>query len=459
MSKKPSRIKIRDIPGGNLSLTLLVENNPRIESFYTLNLLTWLGLETVPRKKTLEAMGLLDTEGAKFKLIIVRSVIDKEDTAGLIIELLKKKNLNIPVIIVGPSRQMEGAFAQIQNSMQLKPLIQASAKALGITAKEMVEKVVPDFFPIPIVFFMQLKRSVCNVYIQGLSDPNKYDLHFEKNKDWEETFIKDIIKQGIGTLYVDKMDRLEFVNNLTSEYMTVLKDSDLSEDEKITVTEKGVELLSKKLRTIGITEETIVLAKKSIDSMKKNVKATPKLSLLLQRMLKNQSGYLFKHTQLVTYVALHIVKHIDWGNAEQEEKMGFIAFFHDIALETDAQAQIHSTLELKKANLSLPERMVVEKHAQVAAELVHKYPHSPMGSDQIIRQHHGMLNGVGFSEHYGGNISPAAIVFIVAEEFTRIILRREGQELNQKEMMQELKAEFPTGRFQKVLALIETLTL
>lgn len=442
-----------------MSLTLLVENNPKVEGFYKLNLLTWLGLETVSRKKPLEAMGLIDSEGAKFKLIIIRSVIDKEDAAGPIIDLVKKKNLNVPVIIVGQSKRIEGAFAQVQNSMQMKSLIQSAAKALGITAKEMVEKFVPDFYPIPINFFMQLKRSVCDVFVPDMANPNKYTLLIHKLQDYNEDLLNNTIKQGNTSLYIDKMDRLEFVNNLTAEYMSVLKEDELSDDEKFTVTEKGVELLSRNLRTIGITEETVQLAKKSIEAIKKNVKGSPKLSHLLQRMQKNQSSYLFKHTQLVTYVALHIVKNIDWGNAEQEEKMGFIAFFHDIALENDAQAQIHSALELKKANLPMPERTIVEKHAQLAAELISKYPHSPMGADQIIRQHHGMLNGIGFSEHYGGNISPAAIVFIVAEEFTRIILKREGTELNQIEMIQELKSEFTTSRFQKVVALVETITL
>lgn len=441
-----------------MSLTLLVENNSKIESFYVLNLFTWLGLATTPCKKLNEALDILEKDAHKYKLIIVRSVIEREEAARMIIECLKQKNLNIPVVVIGPSKPVEGSFAHVANSMQLKPLIQASAKALGITAKEMVEKVVPDYFPIPIIFFKHLKRSVCPVYVQDLLDPKKFVLKIETLKDYDESFITDMIRLGVTTLYVAKLDRLNFANNLTAEFMSVLKDTDISEDEHMTTTEKGIELLSKKLLTIGVNEETVGLAKKSMDALKKNVKTNPKLSKLLERMLKNQSGFLFKHTQLVTFISLHIIKNIDWGNADQEEKMGFIAFFHDIALENDFQAQIHSTVDLKKANLPITERLTVEKHAQVAAELVHKFPHAPMGADQIIRQHHGVLNGVGFSEHYGGNISPAAIVFIVAEEFTRILLRSEGQELNHKEMMKSMKAEFPTSRFQKVLELLESIT-
>jgi hypothetical protein len=133
-------------------------------------------------------------------------------------------------------------------------------------------------------------------------------------------------------------------------------------------------------------------------------------------------------------------------------------------LENDKQAQIKSKDELRRAEFDTREKNLVEKHAQLAAELVHKYPHAPMGADQIIRQHHGVLNGAGFSDHFGANLSPMAIVFIIAEEFTRIIIQSEAallnghQSLNSRVMIQELKTTFPTARFQKIIDLLETIT-
>jgi HD-GYP domain-containing protein (c-di-GMP phosphodiesterase class II) len=207
-----------------------------------------------------------------------------------------------------------------------------------------------------------------------------------------------------------------------------------------------------------VNEETIKLANKNIDNMKRVVKSNPKMAKLLERLLSNRSSYLYKHTQILTYVSLHIIRNIDWGNPEQEDKISFIAFFHDIVLENDRQAQIKSTKELKTAEFDTPEKLLVERHAQMAADFVAKFPHAPMGADQIIRQHHGTLNGIGFSEHFGNNVSPISIVFIVAEEFTRIILKRETGPFDRNEMLRELKEEFPTSRFQKVIELLNTIT-
>ena len=237
-----------------------------------------------------------------------------------------------------------------------------------------------------------------------------------------------------------------------------LEDKDLNPDEQIQAGASNHELISKKLMSIGINEETIAMAKKSMDALAGNVKKYPKLGSLLQRMLANKAGYLYRHTQIVTYVSLHIVRNIDWGTPEQEDKISFICFFHDIALESDKQAQIKSKDELRRAEFDTREKNLVEKHAQLAAELVHKYPHAPMGADQIIRQHHGVLNGVGYSDHFGANLSPMAIVFIIAEEFTRIIVQSENGPFNGREMIRELKTTFPTARFQKIIDLLETIT-
>jgi len=440
-----------------LKLTLLVENNPKIESFYKLNLFTWLGLETSCVKSGALALEHLTSHSDSVNLIIVRCRIGKEEAAQVIIDFLKLKSLEIPVIVIGPGEVPD--VTCVANSLDLKLLIKKAAVALNITAKDMSNKVVADYFPIPIGYFNSIKRSVCSVYIQDTQMPQLYNLKIDKLKDFDANLISGLIQEGVNCLYVDKMDRLDFVNNVTSELISDLKAEEISEDELITAVDKSVELLSKKLLTIGITEETIALSKKNIAIITANARKSTKLSKLLDRLLSNKTSYLYKHTQILTYVGIHIVHNIDWGNADQEEKISFIAFFHDIVLENDLQCQISSMNELKKSKLSEAEKTLVEKHAQLAAEYVAKFPHAPMGSDQIIRQHHGQLHGLGFSDHYGANISPMAMVFIVAEEFTKIILKQESGKMNREEMLRELREEFTTSRFLKIVDKLETLIL
>jgi hypothetical protein len=214
-----------------LSLTLLVENNPRIESCYMLNLSTWLGLEIVPKKKAEFAIKLLETDASKIKLIICRVQIEKEESGKAIIEYLYSKGIKIPVILIGPGKIVPGCIAHVPNSLLLKDLIQNSAKALNITAKDMSTKVVPEHFPIPITYFKVIKRSICNVYSQNLDNPKQYDLRINKLTEFTEADIQPMIQEGVTHLYVNKLDRLEFVNNVTSELITLLEGTDLSPSE------------------------------------------------------------------------------------------------------------------------------------------------------------------------------------------------------------------------------------
>lgn len=438
-----------------MSLTLLVEDNPKIHSVYTLNLTTWIGAHVTVKKSCLEALELLKSaEGKDYGLVIARFKSSFPEGQRELIAYLKN-SVKIPIIEIGPETIFEGPEAYIPNSLELKLLIKSAAKALNITAKEMSEKVVPDFFPIPIAYFMVIKRSVCTVFKaegDNYLELSKHDLDFPPD------LIPGLAKAGVKHLYVDKLDRLSFVNYVTSELMSLLSSEEVSPSEHLTASEKSMELLTKKLQTIGVNEETIKLAQKNMEVMKQNIRSSPKLSNLFEKLLSNKTSYRFKHTQILTFIGLHIVKNIEWGNQEQEDKMSFIAYFHDIALNTDEEAMIHSNLDLKKSPLNHNSKVLVEKHAQIAAELVAKYPHAPMGADQLIRQHHGTLNGIGFSEHFGSNISPMAVVFIVAEEFTRIVLRSESLPLNREAMIKELKEIFPTARFQKIIDLIQKIT-
>jgi HD-GYP domain-containing protein (c-di-GMP phosphodiesterase class II) len=429
-----------------MALTLLVENNPKMIEIYLINLATYVGLEVVVAKTKSEAHAILASR--KLDLIISRAKLGSEDVALELADTLTSKAIATPLFIIGHGLYPAIAHGTLPNGLDLRGVIKGAASALGITAQQMVEKKVEDDFPVPARYFAWITYPVCNLFLKDESGTQQLLCAALEKLAPEHWKNRDLI-------YVSKLDRLRIVNQITAELVGHLEDKELNPDEAIQAGGSNYGLLSQKLVSLGMNEETIALAQKCMVSLRRNVKTYPKLGQLLQRMLSNQAGYLYRHTQIVTYISLHIVRNIDWGTPEQEDKIAFISFFHDIALETDAQAQIQTKEQLRTCGLATREKALVDKHAQVAAELVHKYPHAPMGADQIIRQHHGMLNGIGFSDHFGANLSPMAIVFVLAEEFTRLILNKEQGPLNAKELTRELRETFPTSRFQKIIDLLE----
>lgn len=438
-----------------MPLTLLVENNAKIAEIYQLNLALYAGLEIVVTHSAQGALDLLKKQN--FPLIIARARIGKEDVASILTSSLQEQEIDIPVLVIGEGVfPKKGASGPIKGSLNLKSVIKGAAQALGITAIDMANKEVEEYFPLSARYFEWISHPCCTVY--GKSSIHFNEI-FETNKPIERKKFTELCRESAGIFYVKKLDRLKIVDQITAELMAGLDEKDLNPDEQVQAAENNLQLLSQKLLSLGITEETIMLAQKGIKGMITNSKKYPKLGPLLRRMLANESGYLYRHTQIVTYISLHIVRNIDWGTPEQEEKIAFISFFHDIALENEEQAKIKSKEELRTAQFDTKTRDLVEKHAQLAAEIVHKYPHAPMGADQIIRQHHGVLNGLGFSDHFGANLSPMALVFLIAEEYTRIILNNEGSALESKALIRELRDVFPGHRLGKIIDLVESISL
>lgn len=438
-----------------MKLTLLVENNKDLEDFYAINLQTWVGAKIIAKKEAKFCLSAFD-ENPDIACVITKARNGLEKSAEALYEYLKNSGKTIPLIVIGKSTIEDENVIHLPSGLDIKPLVQNVAKALEVTAQDMVKLQVPQYFPIPINYFLSLKRTITDVFEDD--GAGSYSKKLSEYEEFDVEFVKDYIKRGVANLYVLKNDRLRFVTNVTQELVSKIDIEDLNDNEQIAAAEMGNQLLGQKLAKIGITEETTKLANKQIKMMANNARKYPKMGKLLARLMSNKAGYVFKHGQILTYICSHMMEHIDWGNAEQKKKISFVAFFHDIMLQNDEQAMIHTEAQLKSSNLDPKARELVSKHAQLAAELIQKYPHAPMGADQIIRQHHGITHGIGFSETYGGNLSPMTIVFIIAEEVTDQIIRA-GKDLNYDALINRMREKYPTQRFQKIIDILEKLSI
>lgn len=442
-----------------MKTTLLVENNSELENFLALNLLMWVGVDIVVTKSAKFAIEYLNDNPGKVELIVSKSNIISERTIEALMQFTQDSNLDIPIICLGQTKvDLAKNIIKIESALDIKPIIQAAAKSLGVTAQDMVQLNVPEYFAIPIQFFYYITAPITDVYKQDIDDTDQYNLLISEYNDFSSQDIRDLTAKGMTHLYIKKNQRLKFVTNINQEIASKLSHKDLNDNEKVVALEMSQTLLQEKIQRTGITQETITLANKNIKSMSKLAKSSPSLLRLLKRMMKNKSSYQFKHSQLLMYVGAHLMSNLDWGNEEQIQKFQFIAFFHDIALENDEQAKIHSEEHLRNSNLEPLKKELVKNHAQIAATLISTYPKAPMGSEMIIKQHHGISHGVGFSEHYGANLSPITIVFVLAEDFVDNIIST-GDSFDIDKKISEMREKFPTQRFQKIINVLDSIVL
>lgn len=438
-----------------MARVILIEPNSKIEQVYRLNLEVYVGLEVRVFKNVKDAIAYIQTQ--KFDLVISRNTVHAKLVAQLIKDELTKKNSSIPMIVYGDGEHPKDIYHSIPGALDLKSIVKKSAESLGITAQSMANKKVDNFFGIPIPYYEYIDMPTCDIY---LKEPDQtYSLLFAQDHPIHKEKIQEFLSDAVPALYIERDQRLKIVSQITAEMMALLEHEELDPNEQIQALESNIELVNRKLLKLGINEETIRQIDKNIENLQKVAKQNPKLSVLLSRLLNNQSSFMYLHTQMMTYVACHILQNIDWGNKEQEDKVCFISYFHDIALENDVQAKIHSNDELKLSRLSSREKTLVEKHAQISAEIISKYPHAPMGADQIIKQHHGSLNGLGFLDNFSAQLSPMAMVIIVAEEFTHQLLAQDDTMLDKAKIIVHIKNKFKSTRFKKIIDLVDSILI
>ena len=419
----PECEKMRD--NNTMSLTLLVEKKSKLTDLHAVNLHIYVGTEIIHKETLDEAMEVVKVV-PNVDLIVVEST--KEDQAATkLSEKLSAAGKKISMIVIGEGDPMPGDVRFVSMSTDIRSLVRNAAEILGITAKDMASKVVPEYFPIPINHFKNISTPMCDVYAK-LEDG--YKIVCPAKGSMAMKTVDQLVGNGATHLFVPQQFRLKVVNQASDQLIADLENKNASVDQKMDAISRGMSFVHEEILIKGFSDTTRNLAAKCIKGIESTVRDNKPLSRLLTNLLSKTYSYQYKHCQALTYVAFHIIENMSWGSEEQQQKLGFVAFYHDIALITDEKAMIENEKELLNSSLCLQEKSIVEKHAMAAASMVAEFDHTPIGADALIRQHHGQMNGVGFAKNYSGQISPLAIVFIVAESFVHGVLKNTTVKIN-----------------------------
>jgi len=445
-----------------MSQTLVIHGHIAVTDLLNLNLPIYLGTDVVIKKDFKNSQVLIENHPG-IHLIICADKVVEEATAELILKLNESLNKKIPVIVIGEKANLPTLpHVVILPGPDLKLILQTSAKFLKVTPKKMIEQVVPDFFPISITFCLKIKKAPCEIFLlKGEAD---YIKTYDYNDGIKTEDIQELISAGTEMIYVAAANRLKFVNHVTIGLLDRLKDSKLTDENQVSAAEEALAIV-KDEAIKGETPASIStqeLASAAISTCIEIAQKNPKIASLLKKLLANKSSVLYKHTQLIIHVSQHIITNLEWGSTEQKTKLAFVAFFHDICLTEDKYTNFRSDSAVAmEKTLSLSEKDLIINHAKLASEIVQKFPKAPIGADIIIMQHHGTTSGQGFAKTFTNSTSPLAIVFIIAEEFTNLILQYpEDTDFASKkdEMISRLNSIYTRSNYHKVIEILNTIT-
>jgi len=430
---------------------LFVGKNSQFNNAIALNLDVILKIEVVFKSKIEDVLEYLKGGSEVVDLIIVASMVNEKHTAVEIYKHLQTYQMEIPLVSMEKDSVGEKVIRKLDPDRPVEEIVSEMAQILQI-APVLENESTPEFFPIPIKYYYFIDEIFVHTYIRikKENNPDHYVMRFRKGDMYIKGDIKKYYEKGVSFFYVKFNDRLYFVNEVTDRIISKLQ-SELSDDaEKIALLEDCNDIVSGLLLTRGISDETVKLAKASMKKMEEIVYTYPKLGDLLKLLLNNPTSFRFRRTQLTTYVAFHIVSNMEWGSTEQQEKLSFVAYFHDITLQCDKYAMIKNNEEVIAANLNQFDEQTIVYHAKKAAELVRDYPRLPIGADTIILRHHGTMGGRGFAKTFSNNLEPLTVVFLIAEAYANYLLEYYGNITN-AEIMDELNIDFPKSQYRKII--------
>lgn len=449
-----------------MSQALIISDNEVLNDLYSVNLEVYTGTNVTVKRNCDEAIKLLELS-PNFDVIISLCMLDDIDSGSITYQHIIENELEIPLIVVGKKSDVPDDVPQVAGCYDIKNFIRTVAKVLEISAKDMADKSVPEYYPIPIKLYYNVQSVPCETYLKVKNSmvESEYPKIYSKG-DSPSASIKKYIDEGVHFLYVDSAKRLEVINLASQCILTELNalgDPSVTDEKKIEVIEQGIEIVADKLFMENeINAEVIEISKSCMKSVKDVVENNPKLKNILKLLTANRASYLYSHSIIATYVATHIVKTISWGGDSHIDKINFVFFFHDMylapiynkypELKYEEEALFNNKLDDK-------EKDTILNHAKLASEALAKYPRLPMGADQIILQHHGMTNGQGFAVNFKDDISPLAKVMIIAEGFTEELLKTleetTQEKLTKSEIVKALHVKFPRHTYKKI---IETLS-
>ncbi|MGZ3788772.1 MAG: hypothetical protein ACXVLQ_09630 [Bacteriovorax sp.] len=449
---------------------LLIEPNESIAELITKSLQRSFKAEVQLFQTSTEGIESLK-KGDNFSLVIARNFSEaaeggiQDPIAANLLNTVYDLSLKIPLIIIGEFEHTFKKYALVSEPLRLEEVNRLVLKALGMRKEDFEHLKLPDYVPFPLKHFYLMTTSPCDIYIKLLKKTGE---EYAKKLNLGESFDKKELQKyeelGVLNFYILKDEYDGFLNALFIQAKMNLKKS-TSLEESTEMTGDSFVISSDMMRTLGITPVCIAMVEQTINLMKNQILKTDKLGLLLKKLLDDKMSYSYRHSFLICALSYTLLPKMEWGSGDQQaillEKICMVSYFHDIYLDDERFLKISDQSQLRKANLTSREMDIVNNHANKAAILIQSYPKLPQGVDMIIKQHHGVSNGVGFPEVLSTTISPMAIFFMVVEDFAINILATsepaENLAHSMREAIKPLKEKYQLPSYRKIVSEIESL--
>lgn len=434
---------------------LLIVSKPVVKDLLSINIKSFLGVDVIVRTNSAEAVDLLAI------LPEIDLIISDKDSAFAMAEYLTNNKKQTSLIVLGDkTEEISGIYpiTQFLAESDWEEVVTLSAKSLGISDDILKKRKHSEYTAIPVTYFLNLDSSCCDVFIRIAKSEN--DFQFVKRIHRGDTFSKMVISryidQNLKYFYIPTEQLEQFSVYVSNQLVKKLAEP-IAIEEKIEVLGNSFTIATQEILRIGFNSSTIQLTESLVTSIVDSFMAEEVASPLLRKILNSKTGYIYQHAHLTSIVSSEIIKNLGIKDKHIHEKMAFAAVFKDISLANNEElAMITSFEELENADLDDEEWDQVFNHALEGAVMIRQFPEAPLDIDYVIKHHHGVQNGKGFSISIkDNNFDVDSLIFIISVEFVNELLRFKIKGGTPKPLIDELYKKYTNSESIRIIKALE----
>jgi hypothetical protein len=283
----------------------------------------------------------------------------------------------------------------------------------------------PEYVPIGIRYFLNMSDSPITMDIFTRAKDGEdftYTKKFSINDKIDRQTVEQYAGSGVKDLYVHRSQHNKTLDSLNHQLITKYRLRNMPDIDKMLLNSDSYHIVLDLFRNQEINNYTAELISESLKTMKNLVRLPDAMSIYFSSLKERKISYSYAHCHLTCLLINNIVGGFSWNTKDTKDIVVYLSYFHDLALHNDRLVRAHHYYSQEEDKLSEEDKAIIQKHADTAAKISGKILHTAFDLASLVREHHGLKTGIGFTELLSTNISPLCMVMIVVEEFVTCYL-------------------------------------
>lgn len=437
---------------------ILVETDKQLATVLRANLHKKFGWDVIHKENSSEALSILQILG-DVELIITREMIGKDSTAQKICQYLIANKADfekeIPVLIIGENKTEYRKASSIDSNVNWDQLINFAGSLLGIVpppdivsapkmiiakpapAPEPVVVPTPEIAPVEVIEAAMVPEAeyvaLSSKYFLNLYDialpfetytrtkkkdkGYEYAQKFKANEVLERAEIERMVMRGIAEFFIPVAQYDSALKFSQKSLLERVNKSEIQGLDRVQLASDVFDLNLEQIKNLAIDEFTMDLILANANSLRPIINSANVFALFNNGRKLKKLSYGFTHSFLTAILLTKIIPAFEWSTEELKEKILFLAYLHDLSLQSEKLIRAHHHFFQESKTLSQEESAIVFQHALTASGIALKFSTLSPEIAQMIKEHHGIKAGKGFSETLSIIISPLSMCFLTIEEF------------------------------------------